>query len=369
MVHIGPRLDGTTGAAAWLYGSSYGKASVLFVVVAGIGVGLMERRVDPVLVRARLVYRTVWLLPLGLWLQTLDHPVAVILQYYALFFLLLVPFVARHDRVVFGGAAVWAAVGAVVVASVLVVAPETTVRLGRGSPVVGDLLVTGYYPAVTWIGPMLFGLWLGRRDLGDPAVARLMVAGGLATLGVTTALGRGLASVLSVDPTRGSWAWLLSVDGHSEMPLAVVGAVGAATAVLGLSLAAAARWPTLTRPLADLGRVALSVYVGHLLVFDLVPGLLPADDVAEGIRTVLALTVVTSAGAVAWLSNWPRGPLETVARGVWARSVRPAVEAMRRAAAEVRGRRHVVDGRGSVRSTVRDPRGTASRRTPPRAGP
>lgn len=324
-VHFGPFPVRESGPAAWLYGSFHGKASVLFVVVAGIGIALMERRGNPREVRARLVYRTVWLLPLGLWLQTLDHPVAVILQYYALYFLLVAPFVGRSDRAVLGWGAGGLAVGSALVLTAQVLRPEWIVPLGGDSPtgVVGDLLLFGYYPAVTWVPVMLAGVWLGRRDLRSPRAWAWLVGAGSGVLVATAQAGRWLADLADVAPERTSWWWALATSGHAKMPLAVVGAIGLAFAVLGASLAVADRWPRLLWPLVATGRVALSVYVGHLLVFDLLPGLLESSEVAEGLRTLAGFGAVAALGAMAWLAVFSRGPLEAVVRWPWQHLVRP----------------------------------------------
>lgn len=333
-VHFGPRPITEQGVAAWIYGSFYGKAAVLFVVVAGMGVALMgEGRRPRRVLQGRLIYRSIWLLPLGLWLQELDHAVAVILQYYALYFLFLAPFVGRRDRTLLGWAAGLLLAGSAAVLAAQVLEPGWVVPMGGDSPygVPGDLVLFGYYPLVTWLSPMLVGLWLGRRDLTSPRLRAAMIVGGTAALAATTAVGAGLARLAGVEPSETSWWWAIAVEGHSEMPLAVLGATGFATAVVGLGLVLADQWPRLLWPLSALGRLALSVYVGHLLVFHLVPWLFPADDVMEGIRTILAFGAVSAVLSMAWLALARRGPLEATVRWPWRRLLEPRVA--RRAAA------------------------------------
>jgi uncharacterized membrane protein YeiB len=324
-VHFGPLPVPADGVAAWLYGSWYGKASVLFVVVAGIGVALLARTHDHHLVVARLAYRTAWLVPVGLALQALDHPVAVILQYYAVYFLALTPFVGRRDRTILWWAAALVPVGAAIVLVAQVRIPDQVTALGGEHPYtfIADVLVLGYYPLLTWLPPMLVGLWLGRRDLTQPRLQGRLVALGAVTLAVTVGAGRALQATLGVEPDERSWSGALSTAGHSEMPLAVVGATGFAAAVVGVSLWVAARWPRPVWPLAALGRLALSIYVGHLVVFHLWPDLFPADDVQEGIRTVAAFGAATGALSVAWLTFRARGPVEALARWPWQHLVRP----------------------------------------------
>lgn len=331
-VHIGPGREIGDGVAAFLYHSFHGKASVLFALVAGIGVALMADRRPVRLVRARMVYRAAWLVPLGLWLQELDHPVAVILQYYGVFFLGVVPFVGRRRWTLLGSALVTLLVGSGLVLWALATHPDWMVRLGGDTPPepVGSLVLGGYYPAVTWVPVLLVGMWLARLDLEAPQVRAAMVLGGAAALAVTRWAGVAAASHLDADVTRGAWGWAWSVAGHSEMPLAIVGGVGFATAVVGLGLVLAEVAPRLVHPLAALGRLALSVYVGHLFVFVWWPDLLPASTVAQGITHVAWFGVVTAAGATLWLAVLPRGPLEAVVRWPWQHLVAPAVRRLDR---------------------------------------
>jgi len=100
IIHFGPNPIPDT-AFGNLYEVPHGRASVLFVLLAGVGVPLLAagrsddgRRWQA---RGRLLFRAALLLPLGLWLQGLDHGVLVILQYYAVYFLLAALVLALPD--------------------------------------------------------------------------------------------------------------------------------------------------------------------------------------------------------------------------------------------------------------------------------
>lgn len=326
-VHVGPYRDVPPGPAGDLWQLPWGRASVLFVVLAGLGVGLLERRSPTREVRARLVWRAVWLVPLGLWLQELDTPVAVILQYYGLYFLALVAYVGRRGRTLLVHAAGWAVLGAVVVTALRVRAPHLVAPLGGDPPLPVALVAGGFYPLVSWLGPMLAGLWLGRRDLARPDLWRRLVVVG-ATVAVGVHLGAvGLQRLLGVRPPaeQRSWAWMLSVEQHADVVPSVVAALGAAAAVLGACLwlaDRAGRW--LATAVAG-GRLALTTYVGHLLVFQLAPGVLPVDSVAHGWRRLAQFVVLTSLLPWLWLQVRPRGPLEGLVRWPWRRVVLPVV--------------------------------------------
>src|SRR3712207_5894758 len=106
MVHFGPSPRPAT-LLGDLYGVSYGRASVLFALLAGVGVALLVGgrsrgrstiRRPIFLARGRLIFRGALLLPLGLWLQQLDHGAYVILQYYAAYFLFMALVFTLSDR-------------------------------------------------------------------------------------------------------------------------------------------------------------------------------------------------------------------------------------------------------------------------------
>src|SRR5690606_37930341 len=174
MVHFGP--VNAPGLAGALYALPYGRASVLFVLVAGVGVSLFARsgrsRED---VARRLIWRALVLFPLGLWLQSLDDRVLVILQEYAVLFLLAAAVLDFPDAALLSLAGVSAAAGPVVFLLGRMHAPDLfdqgPIRWSDPpSEMLMDLVVSGPYPLAVWAAPFLFGMWIGRRDLRSAAV-------------------------------------------------------------------------------------------------------------------------------------------------------------------------------------------------------
>lgn len=326
MVHVGP--TGPEGdLPARLYGATHGRASILFVVLAGIGVSLLAGDRSPARLRStasRLAFRAVLLLPLGLALQELDTRVLVILQYYALYFLVASVVALLGDRVVLA------------LAGVLVVAgPVAYIALGLWQPgwveaggpaawtdepgqIARDLLLTGSYPVLTWTGPVVFGVWLGRQDLRSTALRLRLLVGGAAAAVAGYGTGALLTSRYGEPVTEPAWSQLLVAEAHSQMPLWLIGATGVASAVLGACLLAATRFPRATWPLAATGQLALTVYVGHLLLLAAAPDLLLRETVEGAARTVGAFTVVTVTLCTGWRALLSRGPLEAVLRLPWA---------------------------------------------------
>jgi peptidoglycan/LPS O-acetylase OafA/YrhL len=182
------------------------------------------------------------------------------------------------------------------------------------------LLLTGKYPLVTWAAPLLVGLWIGRRNLATPAVRWWLLILGLA-IAVAAALASDWLTETLGGPFEGlhdpRFAVLLTDEPHSEMPLWMLGSIGSACAVLGGMLLLADRLPRATWPLVATGQLALTVYVGHLLLLDAFPELLKRDTVPEAFLTVGAFMLLAVAASTLWRAVLPRGPLEAALAAPW----------------------------------------------------
>ncbi len=328
MVHFGPNPAPDT-ALGNLYGISHGRASVLFVLLAGVGVALLAGGVSrgrPSLVRGQLVLRGVLLLPLGLWLQGLDHGALVILQYYAIYFVFAALVLTLPDRLLLAGAAVMLVGGPVVYLWGRMLVPEWYVR---GEPaslddpvgkIVDDLLLTGAYPLITWAAPLLVGLWIGRRDLAAASVRWWLLVLGLVVAVAAALATDGLAATLGEidgEPGRSGFAVLLTDEPHRQMPLWMLGSIGSACAVLGGMLLLTDWLPRITWPLAATGQLALTVYVGHLLLLDAYPELLRSEEVPAASLTVGVFMLLAAAACTLWRAVLARGPLEAALAAPW----------------------------------------------------
>lgn len=315
-----------------------GRASALFAVLAGVGVALStggpDRPRDARAHRAAaagLLVRGLLVGLLGLWLVGFDAPVAVILPYYGLLFLVAVP-VLRLPPGVLAGAA----------AAACVLAPVLSHLLRRGLPdgpgpqprldalgdpggLFGTLALTGYYPVLPWTTYLLAGMAVGRLDLHRARTAARLGLGGAALASVATAgsavlLGPvGGAAVLGsaalADRNYGStptdtWWWLAVDLPHSGTPFDLARTTGTALAVLGAALLLA-RWSraSVWGP-AAVGAVPLTLYTAHVIALSAYPGTGgPADD-AVLLWAVHVLAAVAIGVGLRLLGR--RGPLEAV---------------------------------------------------------
>lgn len=319
MVHFGPFEPDTGTPLGWLYRTSYGRASVLFVLLAGVGVTLLfdglggagrARAKDPARAWAKVGWRVVVFLPLGVLLQNLDTPVAVILQYYAGYYVVA----ALASRLPTGWltalTAAWMVLGPIAYLS----ANDPSLS-GRGvttnlldlPAIAVDIAWSGYYPLVTWVPPVLVGLLVGRADLRQRAVQASLAGAGI----VTAVAAYGASELARATSTAAAASPYLLAEGHTGAPLNVLGATGVAVAVLGLCLLLGGLAPRLVWPLAAVGQMALTVYVGHLLVLHAAPEWLEARrSVETATLRVARFFLVTIVLCGLWRWRFARGPLE-----------------------------------------------------------
>lgn len=340
---------------AWPEAAS-GRASALFAVLAGVSVSLVtggsERHRGARLGAdaAGLAVRALLVAGIGLWLGDLAQPetnVAVILAYYGVLFLLGLPFLAAGPGILFALAAAWGLAGPVV--SHLLrdgMAPSshfvpTTADLDDLGRLLTDLLLTGYYPALTWLAYLLAGMALGRLDLRSVRVARGAAVGGfavavaaltssaaltatdVATRSLLAATGGGPwtdvghlleQSYYGTTPT-GTWWWLAIAEPHSGTPLDLAHTTGSAFLVIGVALLLTRVASRVWAIALGAGAMTLTLYCAHVIMLrpDVWPTEPMSPEVVVGyyLLQVLIILAVGAGFAVARL----RGPLE------WAVSV------------------------------------------------
>lgn len=321
-VHVGPTdVDGFAGR---LYATPHGRASLLFVLVAGVGVTLLSRSAQGTrrTTRAKLLWRSALLLPAGLALQELDHGANVILQDYALFFVLAILALDLSRRWLLGLSIAFAVTGPVLYFLGRAVTPGAFQRAPTtlSEPLLANvqgLVFSGPYPLITWAAPFLFGMWLGRVDLRSTVLRRRLVLAGTSVAFVAFVVPRALVATFGAPASYSDPRFLYTSAAHGQMPLWLIGGTAAAAAVLGLALIAGDRVPSLSWPLAASGQLALTVYVGHLLLLHAFPTWVISDDLAGALVILTVVTVAILLGATLWRRSFDRGPLEYALHPRW----------------------------------------------------
>jgi hypothetical protein len=322
-----------------------GRASALFAVLAGVSLVLVAGRRTPVRGRelqgmvVGTVVRAALIGVIGLVVGGFETGIAVILVYYAVLFVVAVPFLALSSRALVALAGGWL-VAAPVVSHWLRQRVEPTTyavpsfdSLAQPVALLRELILTGYYPVLTWVPYLLAGMVVGRLDL-----RRYATMGKLATVG---AAGIAIASLLSdwllsdadvraelagsfegagwrgslaatlahglygVTPTGSPW-WLAVRAPHSGATLDLLMTIGSACLVLAACLVLGRLAPRPSEVLFGAGAMTLTLYSLHVMLRS--RGAWDGDDMPTFIGQVALVLLV---GAVfRWGRN--RGPLEVL---------------------------------------------------------
>ncbi|SDS09342.1 Protein of unknown function [Microbacterium paraoxydans] len=344
----------------------HGRSSILFALLAGVSIALMtgrdvlpERERLPS-IRLNLVGRGAVIFVIGLALELLNTPIAVILTLYGLLYVAVIPVLRWRPRQLLLGAAVLALAGPALLALLSAVALQP---FGAG---IGFVLY-GTYPITVWLALVLGGMALGRLRVQEvrTAVVALVVGVvlaaigyGLGALGAGAGLGGETGSIVSstsassgsesieilpdesldslpdeslsssfipddvmppsgwesypealaaTDPLGSMVRAVFAVDPHSGGTAEILGSGGFALAVVALCLLLSRplRWPLL--PLGALGSMPLTAYSLHVVSVVLVagPGGFIADNAFWALTAVGLLLVTTL-----WAMFVGRGPLE-----------------------------------------------------------
>jgi hypothetical protein len=344
-VHIYPAgtQDGDV-SLPWALAS--GRSSALFAVLAGMGLAFMTGRRRRVTVgnlarRARVpVIRGALITLVGLLLGAAvgTELLLVILPYLGVMFVLTVPLLMLGPRMLIALWAAWCVAGPVAShwlrrgtelpdTSNLTV-PEVIAGPGEALTTV---LLSGHFPAITWMAYLCLGVGVGRLELGSRRVAALLTAAGilvatsaavlstvlLGPMGVRDTLADKAMATMSLQeftsllmwggdgtaPTD-SWWWLVTAAPHSGTPLDLVHTSGVALAVLGGCLMVAQAFHGGLGVLAVPGSMTLTLYTAHALLLPLTAARWAAPT--ELTVHVAALTVF----AILWHRRLPRGPME-----------------------------------------------------------
>jgi uncharacterized membrane protein YeiB len=270
----------------------------------------------------KLAWNMLFLLILGLALQSLPHGRWVILQHFSALFAVALLISRLGPKALLTIASVSLALGPVIYLKGLIEQPETydqsVVVINDGfAGVIHGLVFSGPYPLITYLAPFAFGMWLGRQDLSSKNLQFRLVFWGTSVAVITEFATRALDGSLFLPGGQPDWGWLILKQPHGQMPLWLLGSIASSIFVLGVCLLLSSRFPRACQPLAIFGQLALTIYVTHLLGFVLL---------GEGFRLQsLGLASLASVGAIVcfavfswyWRRFFPRGPLELLMNLPW----------------------------------------------------
>ncbi len=353
--HIGPRWTGENPPIGDMLAG--GRAAPLFAMLAGVSLTIVHQRDPDGAGSTRATWiRGALLIALGLALGSLDEvPVVVILTYYGVAIVLVLPFRRLSESQLFVVGTAWVILAPIVVlwarrTHEVVFAGQTEWSdMRHPGELIAEVAVWGAYPMVAWIGYVLIGLAVGRLDLRGLDVAwRLVVIGAVLTASTLAAGWAAIRAGVFDDRFAGGWRilfmgvnypnekpqWneLLLVGQHTTRPLGMLSAIGSALLAIGLcALLLKVPWLRfVAAPVRAAGAMTLTLYTVHVLwswrlqvkFLDAHPAATPTHDYGDWMLQV----VVLCAAAALWSMLIGKGPLEWLVRrlSVWPRHEKSA---------------------------------------------
>jgi uncharacterized membrane protein YeiB len=315
-----------------------GNTMILFMLCSGMSYSIMvkrmtEREVEPVVFRARMLARAVFIDLVGYILIMLNGPFAVVLPAYAMLFILALFLIRRSTRVLFTTSCILFLVGPPLMLLGL--------RLFSGVDLLGDI-AGGPLSALGWAPIFVTGMAIGRLNLHSTRTALRFIAAGF-TIFVPSKV---IAYFVLPELRQSFETWLLQfpsianpqVDSYAIWPMntqqppwqmlflvspqcgstfeLLIG-TGLSLIVLGLVCLIAKKCASILKPFSSVGRVALTMYTFQFVIvwglkivgidiMEIDIGAIPFGD-------ILVAAVVLITGSL--IIRLPNGPLESLIRG------------------------------------------------------
>jgi uncharacterized membrane protein YeiB len=333
---LGPAQPIGWGGA--LLGMIDGRASAIFVVLAGVGVTLLNRRQTPAEIRAVLIRRGAFLLAIGFINQAIWP--GDILRLFGVTMMAAGFFVGFSSRKLLA-----TAIAVICAFPVLMLVSDYNARwdwdsytyrgLWTPAGALRNLFYDGFRPVIPWAGLLILGMWIGRLDTTRASVRRRMLLWGVGlTAGAETVSHYALAYWLkhphgfSEDTIRA----ICETGSMPPLPIFVMTVIGTALTFIALALMVGHRWSEnklhplhvalgdwLMRPLMATGQMALTWYIFHIAVGAVWVsrrGWHSAGTVTNGILFGAVFFCVLVVISAVWKRHFKYGPMEWVLRNV-----------------------------------------------------
>lgn len=290
-----------------------GRSSILFATLAGISLGILSGQDSPAPRGSRsriyrvVLIRSLFVFLLGVVLASLGSEIAIILDYYAIMFVLVTPLLFL-PRIVLGILLGVFAFGAPALAGLV----GETEQASSFVDVAREYLLTGYYPALIWVPFLLAGIIAARSGLTRPSVQVSMIV-----VGSLSAIAGYQVARVSPDVTA---------EAHSGSTAEIFGSGGVAVAVIGVLLLVTSAPPAPVRrvvtallsPVSAAGSMALSVYTVQIVALAIAVRIRDSSGAVDypGWPLLLWLTVGALVGSWLWQRYLGRGPFERVLAAV-----------------------------------------------------
>lgn len=319
------------GSTNWFYSALEGRAAALFVILAGVGLGLTVQVAN--LNSESLAGFRLTTLKRGLFLFAIGMLNAVIfsadiLHYYGIYFIFaafLAPLSGMSLKTIIATLLVLAT------AMLMLFDFDTGWEWGALEYVgfftldggLRNLFYNGWHPVIPWLGFLLFGVLLSRINLASKSVQIKMIVGGVLIALIINYISYyiRLSLFTSGEPSLQELTPLFSLGPIPATVFYMISATATACAVIAASIMFAQKFKKLSivKAMNVAGRQTLTLYIAHIYlgmwVMDAV-GMLGNSSIFMSLFTSVVFVVVAAIACNIWSNFFKLGPLETVMRKI-----------------------------------------------------
>lgn len=312
-----------------------GKAAATFVVLAGVGIALMTNssiknndNTKLKSIRVKIVKKALFLFIVGISYTTIWP--ADILHFYSIYMLIIVLFLTKKSKTI-----VILATSLILIFPVLIsfLNYETgwnfdTLEYQKFWTLKGffrNLFFNGFHPVVPWASFMLFGYWLGKKDLHNNIFVKKVFWGSSLTFILIQALSFVSISFLS-EGTKESVKELTEILGTNPMPplpMYMFSGTAIAFAIISACILISKQFKNhkIINALNKTGQLALTFYVAHVVIgIGIIEIINPTKIGDYPIEFSTTYAIIFSLSCILFAVIWKKyrntGPLEWIMRKV-----------------------------------------------------
>ncbi len=312
-----------------------GRASALFVILAGVGVTFLTNKAressDGVLVlknRLSLIKRGLLLIVIGLLYTSIWE--ADILHFYGFYFLIASFLFTASDKVLLFISVI---VMLIFPALMLFLNYEqnwnwstlTYENFWSFDGMIRHIVFNGFHPVFPWAAFLIFGMWLGRQDLSRRLIRNKLLAWSLITLLVTECsfylIRETIGDGSGLEMTSEEVKFLLSTAVIPPLPQYIISAGSSAVVMLVACLYFSERFSesNINKWLYKTGQLSLTLYVAHVIIgmgiLESI-GRLENQTINFSLLSSFIFCVCGIVFSVVWLKFFKTGPLEWLFRKI-----------------------------------------------------
>ena len=310
-----------------------GRASALFVILAGVGVAFLTARArnsaDNTLVlkaRMSIVKRGLLLVVIGLIFTPIWE--ADILHFYGFYFLFAAAIFMFQEKYL-----LWISALIMLIFPVLMLvlnfeqnwdwATLTYYNFWSVDGMIRHIFFNGFHPVFPWAAFVTFGMWLGRQDLSLKLIRKKLFVRALMTLVITECSFYFLRNMLNdaggIEMTAETITFLFSTSIIPPLPQYIISAGSSAVLVLIACLHLSERFceTKIIQYFYQTGQLSLTLYIAHIVIgmgFLESIGRLENQSIGFSLFSALIFCAGSIALSVVWFKFFNVGPLECVFR-------------------------------------------------------